>query len=96
MALVTCPDCQTAVSDKAPSCVKCGRPMAAQAIEATGKVWKGIQVAGGAVVALSFVGCMMSFTGEGPGAGTVPAIVGMIAGLVMWLVGRMGAWWYHG
>ncbi len=28
MALIECPDCQTAVSDLAPSCLKCGRPIA--------------------------------------------------------------------
>src|SRR4030095_8944138 len=27
MVLVACPDCQTAISDQAPACVKCGRPM---------------------------------------------------------------------
>lgn len=31
MALVTCPDCGTQVSQHAPSCVKCGRPIAAPA-----------------------------------------------------------------
>ena len=27
MALVTCPDCQAQISDAAPACPKCGRPM---------------------------------------------------------------------
>lgn len=27
MALVKCPDCGTEVSDAAPACVKCGRPL---------------------------------------------------------------------
>ena len=27
MPLITCPDCGTEVSDQAPACVKCGRPM---------------------------------------------------------------------
>jgi len=31
MALITCPDCQAQVSDAAPACPKCGRPMAAAA-----------------------------------------------------------------
>jgi hypothetical protein len=29
MALVTCPDCGTQVSDSAPNCLKCGRPLGA-------------------------------------------------------------------
>jgi len=27
MALITCPDCQNEVSDKAPACVHCGNPL---------------------------------------------------------------------
>ena len=27
MPLITCPDCQVEISDTAPSCIKCGRPM---------------------------------------------------------------------
>lgn len=27
MPLITCPDCQANISDAAPSCIKCGRPM---------------------------------------------------------------------
>lgn len=30
MALVTCPDCGTQISDQAPACPKCGRPLQAQ------------------------------------------------------------------
>jgi hypothetical protein len=28
MALINCPDCNTAVSDSAPACPNCGRPIA--------------------------------------------------------------------
>lgn len=31
MALITCPDCQASISDAAPACPKCGRPMHAPA-----------------------------------------------------------------
>jgi hypothetical protein len=31
MALITCPDCGQAVSDRAPSCPRCGYPLAPQA-----------------------------------------------------------------
>jgi uncharacterized membrane protein YhaH (DUF805 family) len=32
MPLITCPDCQTEISDAASSCIKCGRPMKSEAI----------------------------------------------------------------
>jgi hypothetical protein len=35
MALVTCPDCKTEVSDAAPACPKCGRPLVAAPTSAT-------------------------------------------------------------
>lgn len=31
MALVRCPDCGSEVSDKAPACLKCGRPLGSNA-----------------------------------------------------------------
>ena len=33
MPLVTCPDCQKDVSDRAPACIHCGRPLRAAAAE---------------------------------------------------------------
>ncbi len=35
MPLITCPDCSSQVSDAAPACPKCGRPIAPMKIEAT-------------------------------------------------------------
>ncbi|MFL2635107.1 MAG: hypothetical protein ACJ0J6_04610 [Dehalococcoidia bacterium] len=32
MPLITCPDCQKEISDAAPSCIKCGRPMESKSI----------------------------------------------------------------
>jgi len=38
MALITCPDCTTEISDAAVACPKCARPMAAKkAVDAAGK-----------------------------------------------------------
>jgi hypothetical protein len=31
MPLIQCPECKTEISDKAPSCIKCGHPMAVSA-----------------------------------------------------------------
>ncbi len=35
MPLITCPDCSSQVSDAAPSCPKCGRPIALQPVQVT-------------------------------------------------------------
>jgi hypothetical protein len=50
MALVTCTDCGTSVSDAAAACVKCGRPIAGvQAARSDGK--------SGKIVVLFFLVC---------------------------------------
>lgn len=40
MALITCSDCGTQVSDLAPACVKCGRPLRAQPLQPAAHVPK--------------------------------------------------------
>src|SRR5712691_9915927 len=34
MALISCPDCGASISDRAPACIKCGRPVASTDIAA--------------------------------------------------------------
>jgi hypothetical protein len=55
MALTTCPDCGTEVSDQAPACIKCGRPMVYRTLDGGWRRGKSIVVAASlsaAIVAL--------------------------------------------
>jgi hypothetical protein len=93
MALVTCPDCNTQMSDRAAACLKCGAPIAAArtdvtTTEATGKPQKMIQLIGVLCILAGVVSC----TAQAPQA----AALLLIVGVVLWLVGRMAAWWHHG
>lgn len=99
MALITCPDCNTEMSDQAPACPKCGRPrqvaVAPTVIEQTGKGWKKVQLWG----ALAFFGgvvmAVVSASSSSPGPIALFAFVA-IGGVVTMIVGRVGAWWHHG
>ena len=85
----------------ATSCPHCGRPILPTptahnlptVIEQTAKKWKGLQVIGGLMTCFGF---FMAMAGEANSeessiAPTVLALVGLLA----FLYGRFGAWWYH-
>ncbi len=95
MPLITCPDCSSPVSDSAPSCPKCGRPLAAMTIERTGKSIKGIQALG----CLSFpVGVFCLLAGMSSDGGQVVATLGillMFAGGGGFIWASVMKWWRH-
>jgi zinc-ribbon domain len=87
MALIPCPDCGKKISDKAPSCPSCGYAEQAQTIEQTAKTWKAVQALGVLMIAAGIpIGAIYSYWGW-PTA---------IAGVNIWLFGRICAWWENG
>ena len=79
------------------------------AIELTGKRWKVCQLVGilGVVVAAAWFTVLIVHDAAAPGvsvaqnAAEVSAsagwLIGVLAlGVIVFLVGRIGAWWYHG
>lgn len=95
MALQACPDCGHQVSSKAPSCVKCGSPIAVQTIEATGKKWKMMQLFGGLLLVLGFAGVCGGAASSSSGDNPMVVALVVLAGLILLLWGRFGAWWHH-
>lgn len=89
MALTTCPDCGREVSQAAKACPGCGRPVtvAVQTIEQTGKDWKVAQAVGAGGMLVGVPTCFAS-----PDGGAVLILLGMM----VYTVGRLGAWWRHG
>lgn len=107
MALITCPDCQRQVSDRAPACPQCGSPLhtpplgasqqAPRIIEATSKTWKTLQLAGGIVLVLAIPTCIVTTIAARPGEAASPVAAWcVLGGMILWLLGRIGGWWYHG
>jgi DNA-directed RNA polymerase subunit RPC12/RpoP len=95
MGLVACPDCGHRVSQKAPACVKCGAPIAAQTIEATGKKWKLMQLSGVALLVVGFAGLCATASSSSAAEGSLVTGFALLGGLVLMVWGRFGAWWHH-
>lgn len=96
MGLIACTECNHQVSAKAPSCVKCGAPIAAQTIEATGKKWKLMKLFGVVLIVLGFAGLCSAVSNTSPsGEGSAATGIMLLAGLILTIWGRFGAWWHH-
>jgi hypothetical protein len=87
-----CPNCYRLLSDAITRPIQHTTPSArtpqVQTIEQTGKEWKAIQVIGGFGVVVGVI-CVMAEAAE---IGLALAV----AGFLMFICGRLGAWWCHG
>jgi uncharacterized paraquat-inducible protein A len=94
--LSRCPHCDQRISRNARGCPHCGAPLKATVIEQTGKRWKALQLGGGLLLLVAIgVGAPM-LMGHGSLASLVVSILTCVAGLTVYAVGRVGAWWFHG
>ncbi len=90
MPLKTCPECNSTISDLAKVCPSCGKPLmpATQTIEKTAKKWKAVQLIGIVGMLAGIGGCLAKEPDKG-----VPIFT---LCLVVYLTGRICAWWHHG
>lgn len=106
MSLISCPECAREISDRALSCPRCGTPMLSTgpaliqvqaplggtvSIEATGKRYKLLQLAGAIAITLAVVSCAVAAPTSRDWSGFV-----FLTGIALYSVGRVGAWWNHG
>jgi len=111
MALIECPDCGKQVSDAAPTCVGCGRPLRAAPasstvlpgseqrpalIEQTSKSYKGQQLL--AITGFCFGFVLTFFIGglSDPNAATFFGVVVLLISTLLMINAKLGAWWHHG
>ena len=85
MALVTCPDCQTQLSDAAAACPKCGRPMAVTMPTAPSRTY-GLLIFGVVLIVLGVGGFVLSDTTGGFFL-ALGGVILVVAGIVMAIVG---------
>lgn len=93
MPLITCPECQKQVSDKAAACPQCGAPITGVAapvqvgggsharVTRTGALWEGI----GTVLVIG--GGIVAFTANSPNA-TLAGVGAIGVGFVVFIIGR--------
>jgi uncharacterized membrane protein YvbJ len=102
MALINCGECGDEVSDKAPTCPKCGVPIAtmkeAQAagtqintVQEISKKFKLQAMLSGFCIIVGFVWLTAAPTAEEK---SIPGIL-IFVGLVWYLVNRFRIWWHH-
>lgn len=76
-------------------------PGSVQTIERTGKLWKGIMAAAALLFIVGVAGCALAVVRD-PRAVTHPPLLSWIGGttalvgFIGLLVGKVGAWWFHG
>ncbi|MBI2999132.1 MAG: zinc-ribbon domain-containing protein [Deltaproteobacteria bacterium] len=99
--LIRCPDCDREISSRAVTCPGCGAPIrSAVTIQATGRAWKATQLTGAAAAIAGITGVAIgptdgiSFLGGFPALGL--ASLSLFTGILVFIVGKIGAWWYHG
>lgn len=91
MGLVKCPDCGHDVSDLAPACPQCARPMQGAdkpvTIERTSKHYKGLMLIAVAILVLSALL-----------VDSAPSLAGFLglSAIVLFLGALVGAWWHNG
>jgi hypothetical protein len=90
MALIRCPDCNAQISDAAPTCPHCGRPMAAapMLVEQTGKSFK-------AGIVIGIIVAVIGFFSAGVVGGAFGLTV-LVIGVLIFVGSLIGAWWNHG
>jgi len=103
MGLRKCPDCGREVSDKAPACPYCGRPIATgdsqQPTQLEGTA-KSLKLQGCLAALLAVVGIIMavgaaSASGPQTGMGVTGVLLFLVA-MVWGTVTRIRRWWRHG
>lgn len=110
MPLISCPDCGAQVSDRAPSCIKCGAPIA-QAMEVaqigtpltttqeTSKALKvhiAISMAFFIVSMLTLCSSLNQETvSESDVTQSVLALFGIMASAIWYLATKIRIWWHH-
>jgi len=93
MPLTTCPDCEHSVSDQAPACPQCGRPMTAQTTERTSKSLKAQLLVFVLVLCSGLLGtCITIMDGE-----TLHWfwVVLLACGAIGYLATQVSIWWEH-
>ncbi len=108
MALITCPECKSTVSNQASACPKCGFPFATRGpirtkdhqtrlVEKTAKSYKAAGCLSGLICISGGVLVVIGLQSEPTNESLVFLGIGLaLIGLVWNVLNRIVAWWSHG
>ena len=107
MALISCPACGKEVSDAAPACPHCGRPVVLSSrvsppsseVRTSGLMGKRVKLHS-LLSALSIIVGLVwmivnTASGQPSTAGTIFSIGFMLGGLIRFVAARISIWWHH-
>jgi len=105
MVLIKCPECSREVSDKAPTCPKCGAPIAAASVDrevgvnlttvqATSKRLKAQMLLAVLSLSVGIVWVILAVNASERGSLAVPTSL-FVGGLVWYAIIRFRIWWHH-
>lgn len=105
MALITCPECATSVSNKAAACPSCGAPIAGAAVSAevgvnlttTQETSKSLKARILLFSAMFWLGCwwlVVASQSGSPAGIAVPVVLSSI-GFFGYIVTKAMVWWHH-
>ena len=103
MSLINCPECKKQVSDQAPACPNCGAPIASslkpgqeQSIEITAKRFKMVSVCSVLAVIMGMSMLLSGISKDPPGSEMYFGVALTSAGVIVYIINRIQAWWHHG
>jgi uncharacterized membrane protein YvbJ len=105
MPLIACPDCSTQVSNRAPTCPKCGAPIAGRSeaiavgtpLVTTQATSKRLKVHTLVAILAAVIGVIW-MVGAAHSANPSSSAIGMLlllAGMCWFVVTRARIWWHH-
>lgn len=101
MALINCPECSASISDKAPTCPKCGVPLSAENIATettlvtTQETSKTLKIHTLISTCLVILGLIITMSAEAGGGSQTLGVLMAVAGFVWFIVTRFRTWWHH-
>lgn len=97
MPLITCPDCNHQVSDQAPACPSCGRPISQKptTIEETSKRFKIISLASALLIFLGIILAIFSFKTNDPYGNLIASGIIALIGFCSLVTNQIRIWWHH-
>lgn len=108
MALVKCPECGIEVSSSADTCPKCAYPISGggstqahggkiQTVEQSSKRYKLQQLLSSLLIIGSVIAFIADLSENEPNSGVASlAILGIVVGLIWFIIVRFLTWWHHG
>ena len=98
MALITCPDCSSEISDAALTCPKCGRPISNKSesdLNTIQETSKSLKLGSFLSEVIIWISVLVLFSSSKDSIVYLYACITLFIGIIMYLVNKINIWWHH-